>query len=145
MHDFFFFAPKVFVATICGFIIGLEREINNKPAGLRTNIMVCAGSCILTTLSFYIAQSMNTPDPTRIIGQIVTGIGFIGGGVIFKSDNKVNGITSASLIFVVCGIGILCGSDLLMIGFLLTIGLLLVSVILQQFEKHFHNKNSDKI
>ncbi|MGZ3696427.1 MAG: MgtC/SapB family protein, partial [Bdellovibrionota bacterium] len=73
---------KVILAIICGGLIGLERELKHKPAGLRTNILICLGSVLFTTVSVLMAKSApGTPgDPTRVGAQIVSGIGFLGGG-----------------------------------------------------------------
>ena len=66
--------PKVFIATICGFIIGYDRELKQKVAGIRTNILICVGCAILTYIAFYLSKQNPVVDPTRIIGQIITGI-----------------------------------------------------------------------
>lgn len=90
------FLPKVFTATICGLIIGWDRERKNKAAGIRTNILICVGCAILTGVGFMITSIYPTSDPSRIIGQIVTGIGFLGAGVIVKHDDKITGWISAN-------------------------------------------------
>ena len=79
--------PKVGVATICGALVGWEREKRNKVAGIRTNILICVGSCIFTIASFLAAQYYNLSDPTRILSTIVTGIGFLGAGAIIQNKD----------------------------------------------------------
>ena len=91
----------VILSVILGFMLGLEREITNKSAGLRTHMLVCIGSCVFTILSIYafpLAVSPDNPngfgDPARIAAQILTGIGFIGGGTVLRHGNTVSGLTT---------------------------------------------------
>lgn len=84
-----------------GGLIGAEREFRSKSAGFRTMILICLGSFLFTTYSIHISGSSSD----RIASNIVTGIGFIGGGVIFKSDNRINGITTAATIWAVAALG----------------------------------------
>lgn len=106
---------KLMLAVILGGVIGLEREIAGKPAGLRTNILICVGAALLTDVSVQITmgQYPNGPrvgDPARIAAQIVTGIGFIGAGTIMQTKGTVTGLTSAATIFVVAAIGLAIGA-----------------------------------
>ena len=99
---------QVGLATVLGGAIGLERELGGKPAGLRTNILICIGSVLYTHLS--IAMVGGGADPTRVAGQIVTGVGFIGAGTILHARGAVVGLTSAATIWVVAAIGVALGS-----------------------------------
>jgi putative Mg2+ transporter-C (MgtC) family protein len=106
---------KLALAVVLGGVIGLEREIAGKPAGLRTNILICVGAALLTDVSIQITMgvypgSALVGDPSRIAAQIVTGIGFIGAGTIMQSRGTVTGLTSAATIFVVAAIGIAIGA-----------------------------------
>lgn len=96
------------LATLLGGVIGLERELGGKPAGLRTNILICIGSVLYTHLS--IAMVGASADPTRVAGQIVTGVGFIGAGTILHARGAVVGLTSAATIWVVAAIGVALGA-----------------------------------
>src|SRR2546425_6323250 len=96
------------LATLFGGAIGLERELGGKPAGLRTNILICIGSVLYTKLS--ITMAAGTADPTRVAGQIVTGVGFIGAGTILHPRGAVVGLTSAATIWVVAAIGVALGA-----------------------------------
>jgi putative Mg2+ transporter-C (MgtC) family protein len=127
-----FLLPKIMVATICGLIIGWEREIKNKVAGIRTHVLICVGACLFTVLGFIIVG--HPIDPTRIIGQIITGIGFLGGGVIFKNENRIEGVTSAAFIWFIASVGALAGIGYLAAPIVLTIGQLAISIILQKLE-----------
>ncbi len=130
-----YFGWKVLIATICGLIIGIERELKDKTAGIRTNVLICVGVTIMTSASFLYSQINPTMDSTRIIGQIITGIGFLGSGVIFRADNKVYGVTTASFIWIMSAIGILIGSGIYIIPIILTAGLVIMSLILEKLER----------
>jgi putative Mg2+ transporter-C (MgtC) family protein len=107
---------KLLLATVLGGAVGLEREISGKPAGLRTNILICIGAALFTQLSIDIAQIGFTPDgrpygdTTRIAAQIVSGIGFLGAGAILHSEGAVVGLTSAATVWVVAAIGAAVGA-----------------------------------
>ena len=129
--------PKVIIATICGLIIGYDREVKQKVAGIRTNILICVGCTILTSISFYLAKDNPNIDPTRIIGQIITGIGFLGAGVIMKHDDKIIGVTTAAFIWVISSIGILIAvTNSFLIPVILTFGLLIISRIFEKVETY---------
>jgi putative Mg2+ transporter-C (MgtC) family protein len=100
---------RVFLSLIVGLLIGFTRR--NYPAGLRTFTLICIGATIFTIISIDPVFNGGTGnvDPTRVISQIVTGIGFIGAGVIWKSNAKVSGLTTAAAIWVTASIGILVG------------------------------------
>jgi putative Mg2+ transporter-C (MgtC) family protein len=99
--------------VVLGGIIGLEREIAGKPAGLRTNILICVGAALLTDVSMTIvvgSDGTRLGDPSRLAAQIITGIGFIGAGTIMQARGTITGLTSAATIWVVCAIGITVGA-----------------------------------
>ena len=135
MIDLTFVLP-VLVATFCGFVIGAERESKKKPAGIRSNILICVGCALLTKLSVVLGEKQGT-DPTRIIAQIITGIGFLGGGTILKHEDKVLGITTAAFVWIASAMGILAGIGYVLEPVILTVGLVVVSVILERVEKMF--------
>jgi len=99
---------QLVLATVFGGAIGLERELGGKPAGLRTNILICIGSALYTKLS--ITMAGGNADPTRVAAQIVTGVGFIGAGTILHARGAVVGLTSAATIWVVAAIGVALGA-----------------------------------
>lgn len=98
-------AAQVSVAFLIGAAIGIEREFRSKPAGFRTMIFICVGSCLYTILS----KESNNISPDRIASNIVTGVGFIGAGVIFKEGISVNGLTTAALIWIAAALGMSIG------------------------------------
>ena len=103
---------KLGLAVLLGGIIGFEREVSGKPAGLRTNILICVGAALLMDLSVNIgiADGRRIGDPARIAAQIVSGVGFLGAGTIMQSQGMVTGLTSAATIWVVAAIGMTVGA-----------------------------------
>ena len=100
---------RLLLAAVLGGIVGLERELKHRPAGLRTNMFICFGAAMFTILSSELAGEF-TGDHTRIAAQIIPGIGFIGAGSILHARNGgVSGLTTAATIFVVASIGMACG------------------------------------
>jgi putative Mg2+ transporter-C (MgtC) family protein len=112
---------RLILAAVLGGIVGLEREVAGKPAGLRTNLLICVGAALLTDISIEVAGAANvanvaagTPfraDPGRIAAQIVSGIGFIGAGTIIQSRGNIVGLTTAATIWVVAAIGMAVGAQ----------------------------------
>ena len=122
------------LATLLGGAIGLERELGGKPAGLRTNILICLGSVLYTHVSIAM-MGANSPDPTRVAGQIVTGVGFIGAGTILHARGAIVGLTSAATIWVVAAIGVALGSGYYLEGVGTTLIVLAVLAGLGRVEK----------
>jgi|CXWL01.1.fsa_nt_gi putative Mg2+ transporter-C (MgtC) family protein len=106
---------SLFVSLALGAVIGLERELSDKAAGLRTNILICIGSCLFAILSRNLAAAAGT-DITRIAAQIVSGIGFLGAGAIMREGEHVTGLTTAATIWVVAAIGVTVGFGLYSLG-----------------------------
>jgi putative Mg2+ transporter-C (MgtC) family protein len=120
---------KILASTLVGALIGLEREYRSKSAGLRTFTLICVGSTIFTILSEKMGLK-NSPD--RIAANIVTGIGFLGAGVIFKMDDRVKGLTTATIIWVTASLGMAIGDGHIMLSFL---GTTVVYIVLGLFVK----------
>lgn len=96
-------------ALLIGFLIGLEREISRKPAGLRTHMLVSLASSLFTILSLSSAFGDGAADPTRIASQIVVGIGFVGAGVIISSGGQIKGVTTAASLWITAAMGMAMG------------------------------------
>ena len=134
---------RVLSALLLGFAIGLEREITNKYAGLRTNILVCLGACIFTIISIYgfpevlvSGDEFGTRDTARVAAQVVTGIGFIGGGTVLRHGATVFGLTTAATLWVSAAIGMACGAGMYIVAIVATILSILVLVSVRFFEKN---------
>jgi len=123
-------------SVLCGAMIGIERERKGKPAGFRTNTLICFGSALYMMAGEFLASAMKMPgvDPTRIAAQVVTGIGFLGAGTIIQSRGTITGLTSAATIWVVAGIGLVIGGGFPMLGFLCALLALGTLVVLTKVE-----------
>lgn len=131
---------RLSVAAILGGIIGLERELRHKPAGLRTNMFICFGAAMFTILSDSLAVE-HTGDHTRIAAQIIPGIGFIGAGSILHSRGSVTGLTTAATLFVVASVGMAAGGGLYVTATFAT-GLILIALhLLGRMERRLSLKS----
>lgn len=136
---------RIIFAIILGSIIGLERELTNKSAGLRTQIMVCLGACIFTILSIHGFATAVTlyplGDPSRVAAQIITGIGFIGAGTVLRQGLTVTGLTTASTLWIVAAIGMACGCGKISIAVVSTILSVAILVLIRIFERKLLPRN----
>lgn len=140
------FFPRLFVSLLCGAMIGIERELKGKSAGLRTCILICLGSTLFSSIAQIVFEQNSSGDPTRIAAQIVSGIGFLGGGVIVHSQGSVYGITTAATIWLTAAIGVAVGMELypvaIFTSFLCVSVLVGVRLIEEKFTDKFHNNSS---
>lgn len=124
-------------------LIGLERQIHRRTAGLRTHIMVSLGSCLIMLTSLYVFDIYNNIvplDPTRIAAGVITGIGFLGAGAIIRESTEVRGLTTAASLWVVAGIGLAVGSGFYMGSIFTTLLALVVLFFLRYFEAIMFDK-----
>lgn len=119
---------RLVLAFIAGAIVGMERKTRHKPAGLRTHALVGLGAALFTIISIYGFNEFSSPpflrtnmDPARIAAQIVVGVGFIGGGIIFRDKNKVSGLTTAASIWLTAGLGTGIGTGMYFTVFVATV------------------------
>ena len=101
---------RLVVSMIVGALVGWERERGNRPAGLRTHMLVCMGSCLVMTASIWFAKETMMGDAMRMGAQVISGIGFLGAGTIIKDDHGVKGLTTAASLWVVACIGLALGA-----------------------------------
>ena len=127
---------RLAVAAVLGAIIGLERELRHKPAGLRTNIFICFGAAMFTVLSDQLAAGFGG-DHTRIAAQIIPGIGFIGAGSILHARGSISGLTTAATLFVVAAVGMATGGGLYITAIFATAVILIALAVLGEFERRF--------
>ncbi len=129
---------RLLLAALLGGLIGLERQLRHRPAGLRTNMFICFGAAMFTVLSRQLSGS--DTDYTRIASQIIPGIGFIGAGSILHARASVQGLTTAATLFVVAGIGMAAGGGLYLTACFATAIILLALVVLGRMEVAFSLK-----
>ena len=129
---------RLLLSAGLGAALGLEREYRRKPAGLRTNILIAIGSALFTILS--VSMTTGTGDPSRVAGQIVTGIGFLGGGAILRNRDTVHGMTTAATIWVNAAIGVACGIGQYQLATATTALTLVVLVVLPPIEIYFERR-----
>ena len=151
------FLIRLSVAVALGFALGLERELTNKYAGLRTHILVCLGACVFTLLSIYgfptfaqgdnviIDQATGVRDTARIAAQIVTGIGFIGAGTVLRNGPMVFGLTTAATLWIAASIGMACGAGMFDVAVISTVLSIAVLTIIRVFEKQFLPASSKQV
>ena len=123
------------VAVLCGFLIGLERQIKGKPAGIRTSILVCLGAYVFVAIS---GSFESDTSPSRVIGQVVSGIGFLGAGLILSKNGLVHGVTSAAIIWILAAVGCLIGFEKVGAAISVTVLSLFVLVGVTALEKGFN-------
>lgn len=131
---------RLFVALILGGLIGLERERQERAAGLRTVTMVALGSCLFTLVSVF---GFERTDPSRVAAQIVTGIGFLGAGTIFMRKDLVRGLTTAATIWATAAIGMAAAVGQYFAAFLTTILVLIVLMVLKPVERRFFRRHNE--
>lgn len=135
LHDLsVYVVARLLLAAVLGGMVGLERELSHKPAGIRTNMLICLGAALFTIISYEMASGFGG-DHTRIAAQIIPGIGFIGAGVVIRERGTIIGITSAATIFVVASIGMAVGSGLYVTGIFAALLLLASLVIIGNLEQ----------
>ncbi len=133
---------RVLGALLCGAILGLERERLERAAGLRTHALVAVSSCLVMIVSTYgfadvMYVSQVSLDPSRVAAQVVSGIGFLGAGVIIFRKNTVSGLTTAASIWSAAGVGLACGGGLFRAAAITMVAILLIQVVLRFFEHRF--------
>lgn len=132
---------RFLLAALWGGMVGIEREYRSKSAGFRTMIMISVGACFFTMMSMYIGAPGN---PDRIASNIVTGIGFLGAGVIFRGNNRVNGITTSATIWTVAAVGMGIGAGRYFAAACASILILIVLAILPYIESFIDTLNQSK-
>lgn len=129
---------RLFVAMVLGSMVGIERERNDKAAGMRTHAVVCVGAAlimIVSTYGFDLGPNSEVLDPSRIAAQVVSGIGFLGAGVIIFRKNVVRGLTTAASVWAVSGVGLAAGGGLLLTALLGALFLLLIQAGLRPLKR----------
>jgi putative Mg2+ transporter-C (MgtC) family protein len=131
------FAVNIGAAMLMGAAIGLERQLGQHPAGLRTNMLVCVGAAIFVSLSFTMDR---VADPTRIAAQVASGIGFLGGGVILREGLTVRGLNTAATLWCTAAVGTLAGGGLVLEALIATATVLVILIILRPLSNCIDNR-----
>lgn len=141
LFDFSIFYKLLF-SIILGGLIGLERQVMGKAAGLRTHMLISLGSSVFTILSIFVSKNSQIADPTRIPAMILSGIGFIGAGAIIQARGHIQGLTTAASIWATASIGMACGFGYLTIALLSTLLILFILHGLSSFETKISTSKS---
>ncbi len=136
---------RLILSAIVGGLIGIEREVNNRPAGLRTHVLVTLGSTLIMLVSidglYRVGDGVVSSDPYRLASQVVSGIGFLGAGTIMRTGNSIKGLTTAASLWVSAGIGLAIGTGYYL-GGIVTASIVLITLMsLGLFEKKVLRKN----
>lgn len=127
---------QLLTAIFCGALLGLERQARGRPAGIRTSIMICLGSEVFVHLGVALSNGP-TADPTRVLGQVVNGIGFLGAGVMLARGSMVMGVTSASVIWMMAAVGSVIGLGFVSAALCLTFTVLFILIFFDFLEARF--------
>jgi putative Mg2+ transporter-C (MgtC) family protein len=127
---------KLLLAVALGGLVGLERETSQKPAGFRTNILICVGSAMMMILSGLVLGAEGT-DLTRIAAGVITGIGFIGAGTIIQARGSIVGLTTAATLWAMAGLGLVIGAGYYLVAVIFTAIIILTLVIFRYIEDYF--------
>ena len=140
----FEFIIRLLAASIAGGALGIERESSNKSAGLRTNMIVSVGAAIYVMISAVLLEGSTTGDPSRVMGQIVTGIGFLGAGVILHQGSSVKGLTTAATIWCSAALGCLAGFGMYWELAASTVLIIIINTVLRKADFWFVKKKKEK-
>ncbi|HAS79900.1 MAG TPA: hypothetical protein DCR90_03215, partial [Fusobacteriaceae bacterium] len=144
--SFYEFMFRVFIACVVGGLFGFERKSRGKPAGMKTNMLACAGAAIVSVIQLMISNKTAEvgldignikADPTRLTAQVISGLGFLGAGVIMTGGNKVRGLTTAATLWLVAILGIGIGYGFYYFILPASIMILLLSYLIKKFETTF--------
>lgn len=131
---------RILAAVILGGAIGFERGMKNRPAGLRTYMLVCIGACIVMITNQYIFQLYNTGDPSRMAAQVISGIGFLGAGtIIVTSHNQIKGLTTAAGLWASACVGLAIGIGFYEVAFIGGCAIIIILTLLHIWDKHMRN------
>lgn len=126
---------KLFIAAFCALLIGLERQLKGKPVGIRTSTLICMSTVTYIYMGMHVQGSQ---DATRVLGQVITGIGFLGAGVMINKDGVFYGVTSAAVVWTLAAVGCSIGFGLYPVAVLLTICTIATLLGVEQLEKKVH-------
>ena len=137
-------ALRIFAAVILGGLIGLERGLKNRAAGLRTHMLVCVGACLIMLTNQFIYQTTGTGDPVRMGAQVISGIGFLGAGTIMVTRrHQVKGLTTAAGLWTAAGVGLALGIGFYEAAAMGSLAVFIVMTLMQKMDNKVHRKTKD--
>ena len=132
---------RIFMAMLIGGLLGFERGMKNRPAGMRTYMLVCVGSCLIMMTNQYIYQFTGAGDPMRLGAQVVSGIGFLGAGtIVVTRHNQIKGLTTAAGLWASAGVGLALGIGFYEGAITAGVGIFVIMTILQRLDSSVHKK-----
>ena len=135
-------ALRIAAAILVGGLLGLERGMKNRPAGMRTYMLVCVGACVIMLTNHYVFQTYSTGDPVRMGAQVVSGIGFLGAGtIIVTRRNQIKGLTTAAGLWASAGVGLALGVGFYEAAIAGTIAVFVVMTLLQKMDNKLHRRS----
>ena len=135
-------ALRIFAAVVIGGLLGLERGMKNRAAGLRTYMLVCVGACVIMLTNQYIYQAYGSGDPVRMGAQVVSGIGFLGAGtIIVTRRNQIKGLTTAAGLWASAGVGLALGIGFYEAAVTGAVAIFIIMTLLQKMDDRMHRKN----
>ena len=135
-------AVRILIAIFAGGLLGLERGMKNRPAGMRTYMLVCVGSCLIMVTNQYVFQVFGTGDPVRLGAQVISGIGFLGAGtIVVTRRNQIKGLTTAAGLWAAAGIGLALGIGFYEAAVIGSVAIFTVITLLQRMDNNLHRKS----
>lgn len=133
---------RILIAILAGGLLGLERGMKNRPAGMRTYMLVCVGSCMIMLTNQYVFQVYGTGDPVRLGAQVISGIGFLGAGtIVVTRRNQIKGLTTAAGLWTSAGIGLALGIGFYEAAVIGCVAIFTVITLLQRMDNNLHRKS----
>ena len=133
---------RIFAAALVGGLLGMEREMKNRAAGLRTYMLVCVGACLVMLTNQYIYQAVGSGDPVRMGAQVVSGIGFLGAGtIIVTRRSQIKGLTTAAGLWAAAGVGLALGIGFYEAAIVGAVAIFVIMTLLQKMDDRMHRKN----
>ena len=133
---------RILLAILAGGLLGMERGMKNRPAGMRTYMLVCVGSCLIMLTNQYVFQVYDAGDPVRLGAQVISGIGFLGAGtIVVTRRNQIKGLTTAAGLWTAAGIGLALGIGFYEAAVIGSVAIFTVITLLQRMDNNLHRKS----
>ena len=131
------FGFQLAACVVCGGMVGIERQLRGKAIGMRTSILICLATQVFVRLGLQLSAGVEATDPTRVVGQVVTGVGFLGAGVILARGDSITGVTSAAVVWMLAAIGSTIGAGFPKEALLLSALVVSILIVVRRLESAF--------